>query len=621
MSRKAGGRAAWGLALALLAPAAVAAEGPSPVRELAYGEVLFHFYQRDYFTALSRLLAAERQGRLARQAREAELLRGGLSLSYGLHQEAERIFRRLLDAEADPAVHDRAWFFLGKLLYQRGYLPQAVQALERVSPEAAEQTRAETALLASLALMRQERPGPAARRLEGEDLPAPWSRYALYNRAVAEIQAGDAGRGEALLKALAEAEARDEETLALRDKANLALGTRRLAAGRHLEALDYFERVRAESAYSSRALLGAGWAAISAGRYGHAYARFDSLRARSLFDPAVQEAHLARPHTLARLGRYGQAAAAYEDAIADYRRELSRVDEAAASVRSGAFVEALLAQAGEPGLGWFRELERLPADQASAYLHELMAGHGFQEAYKNLHDLAYLQRNLRRWAESMDVFEDMLAARRAGYEASLPQVDRFLAGLDLDRLQARRNTLRARYDRIVASEDALGLASPAEQAQLARLREIGRRLGAVADGEATALAATKHRVLEGVLLWNLYQDYPARRWELEKALLELDDAIAEAKSRRAGLLQARRQARERFEGYAGRIAELRARIARLRGRNEALLRAHAEHLSHLAEAALIEHRARIEAYLRQARFALAQTYDRAALPPDPEAGR
>ena len=69
---------------------------PSKIRDLDYGDVLFHFFQDDYFESIVRLEANRDFDRLQHHAAEAELLAGGLYLSLGLHTEAERIFDRLL---------------------------------------------------------------------------------------------------------------------------------------------------------------------------------------------------------------------------------------------------------------------------------------------------------------------------------------------------------------------------------------------------------------------------------------------------------------------------------------------------------------------------------------------
>ena len=59
--------------------------------------------------AIVRLLAAKSENRLGAQAEEAELLLGGMYLSYGHHLEAAAIYERLLADDANPAIRDRTW--------------------------------------------------------------------------------------------------------------------------------------------------------------------------------------------------------------------------------------------------------------------------------------------------------------------------------------------------------------------------------------------------------------------------------------------------------------------------------------------------------------------------------
>ncbi len=75
--------------------------------------------------------------RVAPHADEAEVLRGGLLLSYGMHREAGEIFAQLIDKGAAPPVRDRAWFYLAKIRYQRGFIAQAEDALGRIERHAA----------------------------------------------------------------------------------------------------------------------------------------------------------------------------------------------------------------------------------------------------------------------------------------------------------------------------------------------------------------------------------------------------------------------------------------------------------------------------------------------------
>ncbi|MDH3849373.1 MAG: hypothetical protein OEV05_16410, partial [Gammaproteobacteria bacterium] len=125
------------LILASLAPAGPVFAGkddPEPivVEEPHYGEILFYFYQEDYFPAIVRLLAAQQQGQLEQHSAQADLLKGGLYLSYGHHLEAAEIFERLLADNVNPEIRDRTWFFLAKIWRQRGYLDKAQRALDNI---------------------------------------------------------------------------------------------------------------------------------------------------------------------------------------------------------------------------------------------------------------------------------------------------------------------------------------------------------------------------------------------------------------------------------------------------------------------------------------------------------
>ena len=103
-----------------------------PVLDPHYGDVLFEFYQGRYFPAITKLEASQVFNRMPHHADEAEILRGGLLLSYGLHQQASEVFEALLARGAAPSVRDRAWYFLAKVRYQRGLMPEASKALARI---------------------------------------------------------------------------------------------------------------------------------------------------------------------------------------------------------------------------------------------------------------------------------------------------------------------------------------------------------------------------------------------------------------------------------------------------------------------------------------------------------
>src|SRR5688572_32551272 len=113
---KAARRTSAALASVLVAGAVHAAEAPKPsvVQDPHYGDTLFRFWQDQYFTAITGLMTSQHFNRVAQHADEAEVLRGGMLLSYGMHKEAGEIFAQLIEKGAAPSVRDRAWFYLAK---------------------------------------------------------------------------------------------------------------------------------------------------------------------------------------------------------------------------------------------------------------------------------------------------------------------------------------------------------------------------------------------------------------------------------------------------------------------------------------------------------------------------
>jgi hypothetical protein len=102
-----------------------AAPAPHVVAAPHYGDTLFHFFQDRYFSAITGLMVSQQLGRVAPHDDEAEVLRGGMLLSFGMHPQAAEVFERLIEHKAAPAVRDRAWFYLARIRHQRGLLAPA----------------------------------------------------------------------------------------------------------------------------------------------------------------------------------------------------------------------------------------------------------------------------------------------------------------------------------------------------------------------------------------------------------------------------------------------------------------------------------------------------------------
>ena len=587
------------------------------VQDLAYGEVLFHFFKEDYFAALTRLLAAQSRGELPTHALEADLMLGGLYLSYGQHRLAGEIFERTLAESVAPELHDRAWFFLAKIWQQRGYLAEAEAALARITGALPDELEPDRRMLHAQVLMEQERFAEALTVLDEWRRPrADFVGYAKFNIGVALVRMGRVAEGAAVLDEVGLLDADNPALAPLRDKANVALGYAWLKAGQPAAARTPLQRVRLTGPYSNKALLGVGWAAAEHADYRAALAPWLELRGRNLLDAAVQESLLAVPYAYAQLGAQRQAAEHYEAAIAAFDGEIARLDTAIDAITSGVLVTDLLGRRSDDerdASGWYWRLERVPDSVEARYLHELLATHAFQEGLKNYRDLLDLDRNLDRWSESLGAFDDILDTRQRAYEQRLPRIDSSLDAVDLAELARRRVELESRLAAIERTQDVVALGTPAEQEQYARLVAMEPLLELAGDDPAASEARDKQRFLKGLLVWNLERDYKARLWAAKKGLSDLDRELREAQRRHHEVSSARDDWPETFAAQSARIATLQPRVASLKARAAELLEAQRTHLVDIAVGELRAQRERLDTYRIQARFALASVYDRASV--------
>ena len=598
--------------LAMVIPTQAKVEQGAPIKDLHYGEVLFYFFKSDYFSAITRLRAAQLQEQVQNHDQEAELLLGGLFLSYGQHREAAQIFERLLDGNVEDSVRDRAWFFLAKVLYQRTYYKEAENALSQIKGELPRDMDTERQMLHAQIYMFDERYDEAIALLDQWEGPEDWVGYAQFNLGVALVRLGRLEEGARMLEQVGTIEAETEETRALRDKANLALGYAYIQGEQTELAKPILQRVRLEGPFSNKALLGVGWADAEAERYRQALVPWMELRSRDLLDPAVQESLLAIPYALGKLDANRQAADHYVNAIEAFNEEINRIDVAIDTIRRGNMLDVLMSNDVPDELGWFWYLERLPDSPVNHYLFHLLATHEFQEALKNYRDLKFLQGNLDRWDESMVAFQDMLDTRDTAYQQRLPMIEESLGKFDLDTMMEKRLEYESRLNSIDKNEDFLGLATPKEQEIWGQLMEIEDKLASFPRDATLDEVREKHKLLKGVLLWKLTESYKARLWRDRKGIKDLDRSLKEAQRRHVLVERAQEEAPRRTLEFAGRIDALHPRLDSLQGRVDQALGAQDLYIQNIAVSELEAQKQRLDTYLVQARFALATIYDRSS---------
>jgi hypothetical protein len=605
------------LTVAAVQPALGARKNPDKlpetrVQDLHYGDVLFYFYQDEDFEAITRLNAYEQWGLLKHHETDSQLLLGGLYLSLGLHNEAGKRFTELLTPTTPQGVRNRAWFYLAKVWYARGYLDRAEDAIRQVQGRLPTALEAEKQHLHANILLRLGRFDEAVALLKNWRGPTDWMAYAQFNLGVALVRENKLAEADPFLMQVGTLETTRPELLALRDRANLALGFAHLQANEPQPALAALERVRLNGPYSNKALLGTGWAQAALGNYRGALNPWMELRDRNLLDAAVQEAYLAVPYAFGKLDAAAQSAEYYEQAVSSFDAEGVQLDQAIDRIKNGNMLDTLLGGDPDQNHGWFWQLRTLPDAPESRYLYAVMAGHDFQEGLKNYRDLGYLGRTLDRWGDSMEAFNNMIDTREKAYAVRLPRTDALLADNALDRDQRARDELDTRLKTIEAQGDVAALGSPEERDQWARIQRLEAALADAPDNEETAGMRDRLRLVKGVLYFRLNDSFRARLWRERRTLKDLDLALHEAQARWIRVERARKSVPTNTGEFATRIAALQQRIDALQIRLVDAAKKQNAYLADLAVQELQGQKDRLATYQIQARFSLATMYDRAA---------
>ncbi len=606
---------------ATVLPLSAIADGPTP--DPYFGEALFHAYQGDYFGALERLdeELAQHYGvderaldSLYPYVDDAEFSVGDFELEYRMHLRAGRAIRAVLEGDVDEKVRNDAAYRLARIYFEKSQPDTALSVLDSMRGEIPDRLRDEVQFLRANVLMALERPDEAARVLRRIQDSDSLEGFAAYNLGIALLESGQPVDAARELDRAGRVGSGDRDVKAIRDKANLVLGTLLFEGDQVERARSTLERVRLEGPFSNHALLRAGWAEADIEQFERAVVPWSVLAERDGTDAAVQEAKLALPYAYSRLNVHGRAAVLYQQAVESFESELAKLDASIASIARGDFLTALEREEIKQDKDWVVRLRNLPDAPETFYLVSLMASHDFQTALQNYLDLTDLRRTLMRAETSLDAFDDLIEQRHAYYEPRLPSLDQEFRKLDAKmRLRlTQRDHLRKRLEQMLRDPSPELLATAGEHADRTTLERMKSQLASHSDDPRTTDLVARIERLEGLLAWRLKSEYHERLTDVNDHLLALETDIAALSERYDAFVRTRQAATHSYVGYTDHIRGLRERTMLALAEIEALKSRQGERLEEVATAALEARRTQLAAYQNQARFAFADSYDRAA---------
>jgi hypothetical protein len=154
------------------------------------------------------------------------------------------------------------------------------------------------------------------------------------------------------------------------------------------------------------------------------------------------------------------------------------------------------------------------------------------------------------------------------------------------------------------------LATAEERLTAEQLARLARGLDGVQGPEADALRQRIRR-LEGLLTWTLRTEYQERLNVFAEHLRELRKATDVLQAQHLEFVRTRQAAVHSYEGYDTPITRLRTRVEEALAKVNLLMARQGRVLEIVAIDELTARRERLETYEDQARFALADSYDRA----------
>lgn len=600
----------------------IGTHAPRQLEDLYYGEVLFLAFQDDWFDAISRLdtelgqvyqLDQPELDSLYAHLQQAEFAVGDFELAYRMHQRAGRALQTVIGGNVSQAMKNHALYRLSRIYFQKNQPINALHAIERIQGDLPEDMLMDVAFLRAQIYMALGRNADAVQLLEQLVDNDEFAGFASYNLGIALLRDGNQQAGRHYLDLTGQLESDLPATLAIKDKANLVLGYKLLEDNDPAGAQQVLERVRLNGAFSNRALLGWGWADTAQGRFARSLVPWTMLADRQVTDASVQEALMALPYSYGKLKQYGKAAMLYGHALETFVNEIDRLSASINSIRNGRFLDALVRPELQQDSSWVVRLRDLPETPETYYLLELMASHDFQESLKNYVDLEELRQKMLTWERDLDAFEQLIETRRSYYEPLLPEIDKAFRELDSQMRvrQEQREHIEKKLKAMLSAPRPDYLATAKERVIAARLDQVERQW--TDDGSPVSrLLEERIERLRGALTWQIHTDYDRRLTEAYHHLHALNADMERLQKQYASFVRTRQAATLSYQGYDETILRQRRLIRKARDEVGTLMARQGHVLEMMAVTELERRRDRLDAFMVRTRFALADSYDRAA---------
>ncbi len=295
------------------------------ITDLDYGVVLYEYYQGNHQQALTEYAIIESKRLVEHHGISPELVKGGISLSYGLFHQANKIFDKVLQQALHPHVQANAWFYAGKLHYLEGNKEAAIKAFANTNNTLSLKHQDEFYFYNAQLALKQ---GDLDTFLLNKNLiKSDTNKRAYLTHNYILHQIGNNELSLAQLNALVAEnfEPGNNELQALADRSFLALGYGLLAENNKKDAIASFEQITLDSHLNQPALFGYGWALSNLEEHQKAQGVFKILSQQQHISHYVREAMLGQAFSLEQLGSFSRAINVLDNAILQLEHQRQKI--------------------------------------------------------------------------------------------------------------------------------------------------------------------------------------------------------------------------------------------------------------------------------------------------------
>jgi hypothetical protein len=631
--------------------------------EKHYQQALYAYFQGDFAQALLHIALLEQASpqalqlvpaHLRNEPLEPILLKGAISLAYGLEDQAAAIFQQSLNQYSDPEKRTFAWFLLGQTYYQQGRFQQAQQAFSALTPADSQayldQSSRDTLVYSQAQLAAYfgtEEPGAWLSQLSADSIYLP---YLQYNQALVFLQQGKSQEAINQLRQLSEPQqssfgafvdgwlsplwqaeepsdsdknlSQAEERLALRDRANLSLGYVLLQQNQAPEAYRVFAKVRRAGLDGDAALLGYGWAAAKNDELQNALGIWQALMQLPYDSSFSLEAYLASAYAYEQAFAPKQAVQVLDQGVKRFNSALQQIHLAQEQVQTPAYILDLAKHFDPQPLDsantGFSQHDAAPTTSIlSRVVYAAVVSNHFRQKLDALKQSVRIQQQLEEWQGRLVSYHVMLDERQTAREAEAKNMlqDRIFDRLPT--LQARRDELKQELEGSASQGSNVSLMSTEFQAWQQRLEGAKRKWQSIqvrrqALGQAPLDAAYQQRLtrIDGVLRWQASEAYPAKYWQTQRVLKDVDDALSAASLQQQDLLTAINQ-RPDYAVQRARVEALQQGIVQQLATTSNIQNSLLAELAKALHKSLQQQQGAIEDYRVQAQLAMVRLRDQA----------